>query len=109
MDLYYILQQKVPNFNPLTDAIIECDGSGGQWIGHWYRDDLEPTSDIIQSWSSELAQEYLSYRKNLLNQPIIKQLEDLDNKSIRALRANDADKLAELEAEAATLRAQLLK
>lgn len=43
-----------------------------------------------------------------LNAPILAQLATLDAKSVRALRENDVARIATIEAEAATLRAQLV-
>ena len=40
-------------------------------------------------------------------QSILAQLDDIDSKSIRALRTNDATRLSEYEAQAVSLRAQL--
>lgn len=44
----------------------------------------------------------------LFNLQILRQLCDIDGKSVRALRTNDSDKLQELEEQAIALRAQLL-
>ena len=45
---------------------------------------------------------------HIANKPIYDALEDIDLRSIRALRANDTQRLNELEQQAAALRAQLL-
>ncbi len=45
----------------------------------------------------------------VVNAPIFRQLDELDRKSIRALRAGDTQRLAELEAKAGTLRSQLVQ
>lgn len=42
------------------------------------------------------------------NAPILQQLDELDRKTVRALRAGETNRLAEYEAQAAALRAQLL-
>jgi len=54
------------------------------------------------------APESLLAMNRIANQPIYDQLDQIDLKSIRALRANDAQRLNELEQQAAELRAQLL-
>jgi len=46
--------------------------------------------------------------KDVNNNPIYQQLEELDKKSIRALRTNDTQRMAEIEAEATILRSKLL-
>lgn len=46
---------------------------------------------------------------NKHNAPILIQLEMIDAKSIRALREGNADRITELEQQAASLRLQLIK
>ena len=46
--------------------------------------------------------------KEELNDPILAQLDAIDAKSIRALREGDAARVADLEAQAAALRSQLV-
>lgn len=45
----------------------------------------------------------------IFNSPIIEKLEEIDRKSIRALREGNSNRIASLEAEAIQLRAQLRK
>ena len=47
--------------------------------------------------------------KEELNDPILAQLDAIDAKSIRALREGDAARVADLEAQAAALRSQLVQ
>lgn len=44
-----------------------------------------------------------------INAPIYAQLDELDRKSIRALREGDAARVAQIEAQATALRAMLVK
>lgn len=47
--------------------------------------------------------------KDAHNAPILAQLDELDRKSIRALREGDAARVAQIEAQATALRAALVK
>lgn len=53
--------------------------------------------------------EVAAIAKERANAPIQRQLDELDRKSIRALREGDQARISAIEAEAATLRAQLVK
>ncbi len=52
--------------------------------------------------------EFATQQFNQLNADVLKKLEKIDLKSIRALRAKDDVKLLELEQQAVILRSQLL-
>lgn len=63
---------------------------------------------IREQWELE---DSISIQNGILeyNNAIIAQLKEIDSKSIRALRTNDTERLNALEAQAASLRAQLRK
>lgn len=66
-------------------------------------DDFNPTQDEIEAYDHEsLKQKNDEKRRDFLGK-----LHDIDMKSIRALRANDTDRLLELESEAIKIRTKL--
>lgn len=84
--------------NALTDFPNLVDASIGGSIG-----DSIINGAVVRKVPSPLAE------KQTVNAAILAQLADIDAKSIRALRTNDAQRLATLEQQAAALRAGLLK
>lgn len=75
----------------------------------WENKDIpKPSKEDLTKWARELEAEYALKQNKLANEPIYQQLDALDIKSIRALRTNDINRLAEIEQEAQALRAQLL-
>lgn len=54
------------------------------------------------------SEAYAQQAFRLRNFDILKQLEEIDLKSIRAIRSNDTQRLAELEAQASALRLQFI-
>jgi hypothetical protein len=60
-------------------------------------------------YAAVLAASKTKESNEAINAAIIEQLDIIDGKSIRALRTNDAARLATLESQAAALRAQLIK
>jgi hypothetical protein len=86
------------------------DGNG-DFIQLWNVPNVEqPTNEQLQEWSIdiEVLQQYQFQQNKILNIPIIAQLEAIDLKTIRSLRENDTDRIAQFTAQAATLRASLL-
>jgi hypothetical protein len=112
MDLNDIVQLKFPRECSLGLIQTEENKDGELFIVKFeVSNHTFPTQEEIQAWESEyedllraksLADEFLRVNKITLDQ-----LQEIDLKSIRALRANDTERLQELEAEAVVLRAQL--
>ena len=68
----------------------------------------EEEAQIRAEWAAfEANRENVANKK--FNEEIYKKLEDIDIKSIRALRTDDKDRLIQLEEEAKVLRAQIIK
>lgn len=111
MDLYSLIQIKFPDINWLSNECKIGIENEKQYIAHWGRAEPQPSEQDLLDWAQEqeVITAYTKQRNSDLNAPILKQLDELDNKSIRALRSNDTVRLQELEAQAVALRAQLLK
>lgn len=60
----------------------------------------------LEAWGPT-AEEIVEAEKEAKKQEILKQLDSLDLKSIRAIRANDVEYIAQYEAQAQELRKQL--
>lgn len=111
MNLYDVLSLKYPEADMINQIQIgDKLGNGELEIVLW---DLPgtplPTLAEIASFfnDTEIQAKYTAKLNAELNAPILVQLSEIDAKSIRALRTNDAERLAELEEEAIALRAQL--
>ena len=102
-----IVQLKFPGASLQKDVIIQDDGQGA-YIKEWNLGSPKPTDEDLAAWAIEVEPEYNARQARIANEPIYKQLEELDLKSIRALRTNDTERLAALEAQAQALRDQLL-
>ena len=112
MNLPELLKLKYPNANFMTDIILADYGLGnGPEIRQWNLTYPEPTSQDLIDWQNDpvIIAAYAAEQNAITNAPIIAQLEDIDAKSIRALRTNDTVRLTELENQAITLRAQLVR
>ena len=109
MNISEILNIKYPNASFFLDIILQDDGEG-PYIKEWNLDSPKPQKATIEAWGLEedVIAEYNKQLNQEVNAPIIAMLELIDAKSIRALRVNDAERLAELEAEAVVLRGQLV-
>lgn len=107
MHISDILRFKYPLANYLTDIILRDDGDG-VYISYWGLPDPCPTDSDLQQWQAEMDNASVFISNKSTNQVIYDQLDAIDLKSIRALRTNDTVILAALEAQAVTLRAQLL-
>lgn len=71
-----------------------------------YHYKIEYTEEGLEAWGPT-AEETAEAEKEAKRQEIIKQLDSLDLKSIRAIRANDEEYIAQYEAQAQELRRQL--
>ena len=67
---------------------------------------VEHVEDGLEAWGPT-AEELAETKKEAKRQEILKQLDSLDLKSIRAIRANDQEYIAKYEAEAEELRKEL--
>lgn len=112
--IYYIVKIQYPNvtigYNCQVELVDHGDGNGVQ-IGVWNVPNVaQPTIQELEALSLDLnvAASYQALLNEVENQPIIAQLDSLDLKSIRAIRENNAAKVAQWDAEADILRAQLL-
>ncbi len=102
-----ILKLKYPDADFMTNIILQDDGKG-IWIKEWNLETPQPNQQDLDQWAIDLAPEYRKQQDALANAPIFAQLDEIDLKSIRALRAKDDVRLANLEAQAVALRAKLL-
>lgn len=109
MNLIDVLKIKYPNANFLSEIQVGDDGTG-QRIVMWLLDELEPDQAIIDEWMNdpEVIETHENNERAIYNEPIIKALQELDLRSIRAIRSNDTEQMAELESEAQLLRDQLI-
>ncbi len=109
MQISDIIRLKYPKVDFTKDVILQDDGNG-PYIKEWNLG-IHPSEKDLQEWMEDpdILNIYDKQKKNELNAPIIAQLELLDLKSIRALRAKDTEKLTDLENQAIELRKQLIK
>ncbi len=107
MDLFDILNLKFPNSDFMRDIILQDDGQG-PYIKEWNLNIDIPTQIDLDQWGIDLIPQYEFQQNKITNQPIYSQLDLIDLKSIRAIRENDQTRIADLESQAAALRAQLL-
>lgn len=102
-----------------SDAIFGVGGNvqlGDYGLGNgpeiivWELNESQPTVEELAMLQTDptILSAYTLEQNIITNAPIIAQLDALDAKSIRALRTNDTVRLADLEAQAVTLRAQLV-
>jgi len=86
------------------------DDGDGPYIKKWEAEAKQPTDKEIQDFMVDavVQQQYVSNQNKALNTDLYNQLQDIDFKSIRALRINDTEKLAAFEQQAVEIRAQLL-
>lgn len=108
MELNEILRLKYPNADFMKDILLQDDGQGA-YIKEWNLSDPKPTQVDLDAWKVDpiIMSAYYIQQKGILNKTINDKLDKIDLKSIRALRTNDAVRIADLEAQAASLRAQL--
>ena len=83
-------------------------------IAEWnLKNEPIPTEAQLSAWAIKFAPEYAADQAieqlKVRDAEIVKELDDLDMKSIRYLRTNDNQKIKELEDEAIVLRGKLSK
>jgi len=110
MNIADILTLKYPNANFRVggDIVLQDDGDGVVYIAQWDMNTPQPTEKELAQWAIDLEPLYVKQQKEIINKPIIQQLEEIDAKSIRALRTNDIGRLQSLEEQAVELRKQLI-
>jgi hypothetical protein len=75
----------------------------------WENIDIpKPSKEELAQWEIDVAPQHQFNLNKIANQPIYDQLDALDIKCIRPIRENDNVRLNELNAQAASLRSQLL-
>lgn len=90
--------------------IDRSDGNGIQ-IEYWNCSSIErPSLDDLNNWQKDpvLKAKYQALLNIEHNKPILKALNEIDFKSIRALRENDVEFIAQYTQVANVLRSQLL-
>lgn len=102
-----VLELKYPGINLLEDVVLR-DVGDGPFIAEWKREDEKPTDEQIAEWVNDEELE-AALNAEQTNSLIYKQLDEIDLKSIRALRTSDTVRLQELELQASKLRATLIK
>jgi hypothetical protein len=109
MNIHNLLSIKYPEANFLHDIILQDDGQGA-YIAQWNLLEPKPTQSDLDIWTNDpmIITAYTKQQNAIINKPIYDQLDALDLKSIRAIRSNDSIRIAELEAQAVALRAQLV-
>lgn len=99
-----IMKHLYPDAIPLVDYTVQNDGDG-EYISQWDLPTEKPSKEYLLAKSEEIETKIESGKKKDL---IVAQLEDLDRKTIRALREGDTVRLADLEDKAKKLRAKLV-
>lgn len=108
MHITDVLKFKFPNIDFVREVRLQDDGEG-VYIAGWFVDGVEkPTDETLALWANEVQPSYEAEQRVALNKHIYEQLDVLDVKSIRALRTNDTQRLAQIEQQAAALRKQLV-
>ena len=108
MNLADILRLKFPI--EFINAIIQVgDRGNGPEIVEWPESYPEPSTENIELWQEEILPLWEKEQFEAINADTLKQLREIDIKSIRALRTNDSARLDELEQQAVILRQQLIK
>lgn len=113
MNIFDILILKYPGIQGITYKHTMDDGS----VWHdpydgliWENKDIpKPTKKNIKDWGIEFESAYNNKKLYEINRAIYEKLNEIDLKSIRALRTGDTARLESLEQEAVALRAQLVK
>jgi hypothetical protein len=114
MTIIDIIRLKYPNIQNVTYWYTKQDGSplDDPYDGLvWENTDIPmPSKADVTQWMQDalLTAQYTFAQNKIANQLIYSQLDAIDAKSIRPLRENDTQRLADLTAQAVALRAQLL-
>lgn len=113
MNILDIILNKYPEIQGVSYWETQYDGT--PW-NHPYeglvwenKEISKPTKTQLNTWSKEAAviQSYTEKTNIIDNAAILKQLIEIDKKSIRALRAGEPERLEALEQQAIELRTQL--
>lgn len=113
MSIFDTLILKYPGVEGITYHHTKEDGSA--WSDPyeglvWENKDIaKPTKKNLRDWAIEFEAAYQQKRLKDLNKDVYEKLDEIDLKSIRALRTGDTERLQQLEAEAVELRSQLVK
>ena len=104
-----IILVKYPDVQFMKDVIVRNDGPG-DYIFLWNRPEPKPTAEELTQWSKseDLIRKHEFRLNKIANKSIYDQLDSLDRKSIRPLREGNAQKITDIETEAAELRSRLL-
>lgn len=90
-----------------TDLIRLQDDGDGPYIAYWDESlGKQPDLETIKSWEPDAN---IQHQISIINSSILKQLQDLDSRTIRALREGNQDRIKQLETEAVELRKGLIK
>ena len=92
-------------------VLVNHGDENGDQIGAWSVPDVvQPTVDQLTALQSDVntINSYQAILNTQINEPLLQQLQELDNKTIRPLRENDTVMIGQLTTQAAALRAQLL-
>lgn len=110
MNIYEILSLKFPDADFMSDIKLSDLGKGaGPFIKEWNIAGVAlPDQKTLDQWAVDVSPAYAVQQKAITNAHITKKLDAIDLKSIRAIRTNDTARLAELESQAAALRAKLV-
>lgn len=109
ISLPILLELKFPDIEFDYQVTLKDEGNGPE-INAWNRLEPRPTQEDIIAWQNDPAiiHQHTCQQNMLANKSIHEELDALDSKSVRALRTNDSARLADLESQAAVLRAKLL-
>ncbi len=109
MNIDEILRYKFPaecsDGRITTLARLDKDGNEELYIDKFEVKDIEiPTIDTLKQWEQDVA---VLKANREFNSSIYEKLQEIDLKSIRALRTSDLESLRKHEESAASLRARL--
>lgn len=111
MNIVQICQIKFPDAIRDSKITFRTDDNINLELATWDIDEVaRPTEEQILAWENDQDFIDLVTAKNKAehNAPILEELDKLDLKSIRAIRAGDPQYIEIYEQQAAALRAQLL-
>lgn len=109
MNIVELLLLKYPDIDFLKDVILRDEGEG-VYIAEWNLEDPQPSLEELQEWKQDpvVVKQYEYENNKQINKEIYDKLDEIDKKSIRALRTNDTNRITALESQAVDLRKQLL-
>jgi predicted P-loop ATPase/GTPase len=105
MNILDVLSLKSSDQEFFNAMILTEDGG----IHSWYLEEHPVNSNEFDLWVSDapVNSKYTKQINDIINKNILKELLEIDTKSIRALRTNDTARLAQLESQAAAFRLKL--